>query len=255
MAHESHGFPIEVLRGLLADVHSEALHETSPHAAAAPPAAFITISRQTGAGASTLAEQLVPRLNALDHEHRPWSSWDRELVEKIAIDHQLSRDLVENLGQPGQSWVTDFLAGLKLSGPAMEEAGVYHRVIKTVRALATAGRVILVGRGAVFVTKGMPGGIHVRLVAPIDQRIDEIATRLAVSREDAARYVRAADAARRSFYMHYWPNQSLEAESFSVTFNTAVLSLEQISNAIISLIVGASGKLGSFSDVESAGAK
>ena len=41
----------------------------------------------------------------------------------------------------------------------------------TIRSLATAGRTVIVGRGGVFLTKGLTAGVHVRLTAPMEYRV------------------------------------------------------------------------------------
>ena len=61
--------------------HAEGQHSALP---------FVTISRQAGAGGWTLAQELAAALNIPErNEARRWTSWDRELVEKVADDHQI----------------------------------------------------------------------------------------------------------------------------------------------------------------------
>src|SRR5690348_3164800 len=130
---------LEHLRHVLIEIQAEALHEGRHARGPEGPAPFITISRQTGVGASELAEQLTRRLTELDPEKRPWTTWDKELVERVAADHQLSKELVDALGQPGHSWLSEFMSSLLPFGEGgMEEAGVYHRVAETIAMLATA---------------------------------------------------------------------------------------------------------------------
>lgn len=59
----------------------------------------------------------------------------------------------------------------------------------TIRALAISGRAVIVGRGGVFLTAGMPGGIHLRIVAPVRHRITHMAERDGISQEAAAEKV------------------------------------------------------------------
>src|SRR4051812_42407553 len=66
---------------------------------------FITISRQIGAGGEMLPAALVQRLNGISHTPaaglstpaRAWQSYDRELAERVAHDHHISRELIESL--------------------------------------------------------------------------------------------------------------------------------------------------------------
>jgi cytidylate kinase len=78
--------------------------------------------------------------------------------------------------------------------------------------------------------------LHVRLVAPLEMRIDAMQRRLKVSHEHAARYVHAADAARRAFYHRYWPHEALDPESFTITLNAGALTVEKMVEALVPLV-------------------
>ena len=66
---------------------------------------FITISRQAGAGGTTVAELLARMLNE-DCKARPeipWTVFDRNLVEKVLEDHELPeefRNLIKEEAPP-----------------------------------------------------------------------------------------------------------------------------------------------------------
>jgi cytidylate kinase len=202
---------------------------------------FVTISRQAGAGGTTLAQRLVERLNAADPDaERPWTCWDRELVERVAGDHHISQALIDSLEDVHRTWLEDFFAGLSFDDAAEQpdELVVYHRVAATVRALAQHGRVVVVGRGGVCITRSMPGGVHVRLVAPQKHRVAFMMRKFNVSQDVAAEQVRQLDRNRELFYRRYWPTHPLAAEMFTVTLNTADLAENQLVECLLPLIVG-----------------
>jgi len=213
------------------------LHERPATAPVVMP--FVTISRQAGAGGTTLAQHLVERLNEVDRApDRPWTCWDRELVERVAADHHISQELIDSLEDVHRNWLEEFFTGLSLGDDAEQpdELAVYHRVAATVRALAQVGRVVLVGRGGVCITRNMPGGTHVRLVAPTKERVAFMVRKFNVSQELAAERVRVLDRNRESFYQRYWPTHPLSSEMFTVTLNTANLSEDQLAECLIPLV-------------------
>jgi hypothetical protein len=134
----------------------------------------------------------------------------------------------------------DFLSGLSSRGAKVlpEEFAVYRRVAHTIRGLATLGGAIVVGRGGVFITRGLPGGVHVRLVAPLVDRIENMARRLDCSTAEATRWVTEVDRNREAFYRRHWPDKVLTPETFTVTLNTAGLTEEQMVAAVLPLIPG-----------------
>src|SRR5687768_787505 len=135
---------------------------------------FVPSSRQAGAGGTTLAQRLVDRLNEIDRDpQRPWTCWDRELVERVVADHHVAQELIDSLEDVHRTWLEEFFTGLSFAEGTeqADELTVYHRVAATIRALAQLGRVVIVGRGGVCITRNMPGGAHVRLVAPPKDRV------------------------------------------------------------------------------------
>ena len=204
---------------------------------------FITISRQAGADGSLLAQQLVEALNRHDPHDKPWSAWDQELIEKVAWEHNIPRECIAALEDKRRPWFLDFVNWLSSQhGGAVDEFTVYARVAETIRALALAGHAVIVGRGGVYLTAGMDGGIHVRLVAPVEHRLKNVAHRLGVSLDEASKRVAEIDHNRAVFYKRYWPKKQLTPDIFTVTLNTAALTDDQMIRCLLPLNSGVSTK-------------
>lgn len=204
---------------------------------------FVTISRQAGAGGKLLAQQLVETLNRHDPQAKPWSAWDQELIEKVAFEQNLPRECIAALEDDRRPWFLDFVNGLiSQNAGAGDESIVYARVAETIRALALAGRAVIVGRGGVYLTAGMDGGVHVRLVAPLAHRVENLATQLNISLDEAVKRVAQIDHNRELFYKRYWPKKQLTPDIFTVTLNTAALTDDQMIKCLLPLVHGASTK-------------
>ncbi len=158
---------------------------------------FICITRQTGISIPTLSRALTKSLNQAEQEVRVhWMSWDTELVAKIAEEMHVSAELVEQSEGP-YSWIDDFLSTLADRTDLM---AIFRRLSRVIRGLAGNGGAILVGHGSHFFTRGMPGGIHIRLVAPWQARVRTIARAYNLSSERAESQAQAiAPAAHRIF--------------------------------------------------------
>jgi len=226
------------LNPILAAVRSH-VHTIGDHSASDDhPQPFVTISREAGAGGRTLMSRLVDRLNELDpanSQRPPWAGFDKELVEKVAEDHNLHKTLVSLLGEQCHSWLYDVFAGLSSQ---TTEVMVYRRVAETIRGLALGGRVVTVGRGGVFITQNLPMGVHIQVVAPFEHRVQQMARLLDTDPKHAANEVRRIDQNRESFYHRYWPNTPLSPNVFTATFNSAAISEHKMVEAILPLIPG-----------------
>jgi cytidylate kinase len=209
-------------------------------AARQPPQPFVTISRQAGAGGRTLAKALAERLSEVDPSDRPWAAWDGELVEKVASEQRIPASLIESLDLEGprRTMFREFLESLLAQRPQddLDEFQVYRIVARTVRALARAGRSIIVGRGGVYATSDMPGGVHLRLVAPLQDRVRHMAELLHVPERQAAREVERIDRHREEFHRRYWHDKALLPEIFTLTLNTAAASERQMVECVVPLV-------------------
>ena len=225
-------------RPILAAVQTSSLEREgrAPHAEGTAP--FVTISRQAGAGGATVARRLAERLNSVDPGSRPWQTFDRELVEMVAAQHQIRPSVLESLEQRSRTWLTGLIDGLNFARDEPGELALFHRVSETILALARSGRVILVGRGGAFVTQALAGGVHVYLVAPFKARVQHMAKILNCSADEAARTVQELDENRQAFYQRHFPDQAHAPERFTIVLNTARLSEEQVLGTLVPLCQG-----------------
>ena len=202
----------------------------------APPRVFVTISRQPGAGAVSLAHRLAERLRQQGEDD--WSAWDRELLEKVSAEHGIPKEVLERIGNRHQSWVDDMVQSFQMNGlsPEVMEFRAYKHVVLAIRALAAAGHAIIVGQGGNFVTESMPQAIHVRLIAPLEYRIENLAKSEQVPLHTAAERVAIIDNRRAEFYKKYWQGRKLMPEMYDLTLNSAKMSPEEIVECILPII-------------------
>jgi hypothetical protein len=223
-----------ILGAIQSSVKPVVVDLTATRATAKP---FVTISREAGAGGRSVGDALAKLLAQRD-PGAGWKMYDRELVEKVASDHQIEASLVEAIENQSHSWVKDLFAGL--AGPATpgdkDDAAVVQRVSATIRALAEVGHSILIGRGGGFITAGMPGGVRVRLIAPVEHRVKHFAQLHSLTERRAAEEVARLDENRRAFFERFWPDYSNDPLAFTLTVNTANLTDQQVAQAILPLV-------------------
>jgi len=200
------------------------------------PAVFLTISRQPGAGGIPFAHRLADELNRTDGAE--WTAWDQELIEKVSSEFHVARSILEMIEERPHSWLDDLLSNFSGSDetPGATELRAFKRVSATIRALAEAGHAILVGRGGVFITSRLSGGIHVRMVAPLERRIQNMAEFEHLSLHDAAARVERIDRNRNSFVDRFFPGKTITPELFTLTLNSGDLSVDEMVECALPLI-------------------
>jgi cytidylate kinase len=157
-------------------------------APAIPLAPSIAVSREVGARGGEIARRLAVRLR--------WQAYDREMLE-YAVEDQSAIDAVLTDSPPdAASWIESRLHFLQQHNVLSDRK--FERVARLILALAAKGEAIFVGCGAGFLLP-RESTLHVRMIAPLADRIAYMSQRLRLSREEAAEQVRQRSAQRDKF--------------------------------------------------------
>jgi hypothetical protein len=183
--------PLEKCRSY---VLSQLLVERRPEPArgTTSPGPAITIAHQTGSGAHDIAERLTGLLQADEPEGAAqWTAFDRQLVEKVLEEHHLPKALSVFVPEDRRSYVEVIME--ELLGMHPPSWVMVPQIAETVLHLAGAGHVILVGRGANFITARMPNVFHVHLIAPLPTRIERLRRSNDLTPAEAAKLIKKED--------------------------------------------------------------
>ncbi len=197
---------------------------------------FITISRQTGSGGRLVADALVAEFKKHTHEaiFQGWHVFDRELIEAIVQDPLLNQELNGLLSERYHSELREFVDSL-FSGTT-EQYRFYKQIYRVAYALAAIGKVILLGRGGGFVTQRMPGGLHLRLIAPEAQRILWIMTKFKISRAEAQKLIDQRDMDRNKIAKSFFGHDLDDLLQYDLVWNTARVDLREIVAAVTEMV-------------------
>jgi len=182
----------------------------------------ITISREVGTRGPAVARQLGELLG--------WQVYDRELLELVARDLNVRANVLEAIDERHVPWLLECLEALA-SGPAVTEARYVPHLIDVLMSLSAHGRSIIVGRCGAFVLPPSTT-LRVRLIAPLEDRIDVICRERGLSRDAAARFVTETDRARSAFVKTHFHKDPADPQYFDVMLNQAALSIDQCAHLI-----------------------
>lgn len=201
------------------------LTRTGPGGTRTQTGPFVTISREAGTTGSALAETLRQRLSSEDAEH-PWTVYSRNLIDDMLRSNELPGNLARFLPEDHVSEVDASIGELVGLHPNLWT--LVEKTKELMQQVARAGHVVLLGRGASFVTRMIAGGIHVRLVASPEYRAKVTADRFSLEASAARARNNAVDAARRRYVK--W---TFNADISDPTAYDLVLNVERLSNATI----------------------
>lgn len=200
---------------------------------------LITVSREFGSGGSDLARRLGALLD--------WSVLDHDLVHRVAERLHLEPEHVEAMDEKCPSLLTRFISSALLMTPPEMTVDAETREMLHPDAVAEAARaailaaahtppLIVVGHGSQCLFHSRPRTLHVRLVAPLEDRVRRLCARIPCDPSAAAAAARRMDTARGAYVRrHYhadWRNPML----YDLEFNTGRVSVVTAAAAILEVL-------------------
>lgn len=214
-------------------IDSQLRHSTGPLSGQARRALqpAVTISRETGAGAWTIASQLARFLEA-NQAGSPgeWITFDRNLVERVLEDHHLPGRLAEFMVEDKARVVDDAVGELLGLHPSSWTLVQY--TTETILRLAQIGHVILVGRASSVIANRLPNAFHVRLVGRLEQRVRHTAEYYRMSEAEARQFVQEEDRRRQRYVRRYFDREIQDPLLYHLVINTSLVPFEDAARLI-----------------------
>jgi len=194
----------------------------------------ITISRLTGCDGREVAADLVAHLNMRYNTNR-WKWVDKDIIYHAA--HVLKTDThrIETFYQGhGMSDISQMI--MAFSGSYVTDCSVKKAIREVVLSIARDGYAVIIGRGGVEITHDMANALHVRLVAPMYWRVQNVMKKKGMIIEKAEAYTVETDEKRQKLIFDFIDKKPLSIDFlFDVTLNRSSFSIEQISSLIMTM--------------------
>jgi len=196
-------------------------------------APFVTLSRQAGAGGTTVAECLAEILNR-GSPVIPWTVFDRGLVERVLEEHGLPESFDRFFRE---DCVTELASIAEdLFGTEPRSRSLIRKTSGTILRLAMMGHAILVGRAANVVTASQRGGVHVRLVGSPGRRLERVMEFYDLDEAAAADLLREKDRGRENYVRRTFKADIDDPTLYDLVLNTDRRSYEAAAEVIAALL-------------------
>ncbi|SPE51128.1 hypothetical protein SBV1_1290009 [Verrucomicrobia bacterium] len=187
---------------------------------------YLLISREKGAGGHALAQLVGSRLG--------WQVFDNELVDEIAKRANVRRQLIESLDERDQSTIQAIIDQL-LDGQQIDTSGYLVRLKQIVLTLGHQGDVIIVGRGARYILPSQ-FGLSVRMVAPIEARVQRVADKAGLSLDAARVEVERVDRERAKSARRQFGQNVADPLNHDLTINTGEMNIEAAAEVVVTAL-------------------
>jgi hypothetical protein len=201
-----------------------------------PAGPCITISRETGTCAKCVSEELIKFFQGKSKENKShWTIFDKNLIEKVLTDHQLPGFLEKLMGENKISFFASMLNEMLSGLPG--QWTLIRKQSETILQVAALGSVIIIGRGANIITQNLSNAFHVRLIAPLNERIKTFAEVHRLDFKKAKSIVEQHDTCRMKYVYTVFNRKIDDPSLYHIVINTKRLTFKQIANTIGLVII------------------
>lgn len=193
----------------------------------------ITLSRQVGSNGDAIAEQICNRLN-----YRYMDKW---LLNKVAADvglsqnevvdfseeHYKARTFLETLFGPRNRVVAsvttrqrDTTGGDMLSISYLDEAQCMNLVRTAIMAAYREGNIVIVGRGGQAILQDRLDVLHIRIEAPLEERVRRIREKEMMSELEARSHIAERDRSAAQYLERFFNVRWDDPALYHLVINT-----------------------------------
>ncbi len=191
-------------------------------AAGLPAGLTVAISRESGARGSTIARRAGAKLG--------WQVYPQDLLEYVTQDAAARQEVLDSLPPGAAAWAEAQLERL-LRAEALSSNPSIVELARVVLYLGARGEAVLVGRGAGCVLPPR-STLHVRIVAPPEDRVAYMAQWLRLTEDEAAEHVRRLDERRGEFVATHFHRRAAEVHQYDLVVNSSLLGEERCAELI-----------------------
>jgi cytidylate kinase len=188
----------------------------APPGRSVPAALTIAVSRESGARGSTIGRRVGRKLD--------WAVYDQELLEYMSQDTVVRQGVLDNLTPAATAWVEEQLQR-RLREQNVSQHPSIQNLTRVVLALGAQGQAVLIGRGSGFILP-RETTLHVRMIAPLDERIAYMSEWLRLTHDEAAEKVRVRDTRRNEFISTHFHRDPDDSHQYDLLLNASLLGEE-----------------------------
>ncbi|MBO6169731.1 MAG: cytidylate kinase-like family protein [Bacteroidales bacterium] len=190
---------------------------------------LITIGRQTGSGGKRVATALGERLGI--------PVYDNELITRAAQKSGLSESFFKQSDERRSFLHLGNIFGAPRYGDfgrnVLNESELFRIQSETIREIASQGSAIFVGRASDYVLRDIDS-LDVFLNSPLEVRVDAVAGREGISRQEAEELILKKDKRRKDYYdlITMGDNWGV-ASNYDLCIDSSVLGIDGTADFII----------------------
>jgi cytidylate kinase len=182
----------------------------------------ITISREAGSGGTAIAKKVADSLHM--------DLMSGQIIQEVAQSAQMSEKVVSTLDERDVSLREEWLKIVFNSEYLWPDSFLRH-LMRVVSTIGRHGNAIILGRGATLILPPQET-FRVRLIAPLEARINRAMAARNSSREEAEKYVVRTDSDRTAFVRKYFHTDITHPAHFDMVIDTSRVGIDGAAEVI-----------------------
>lgn len=198
----------------------------------------ITMSRQVGSGAEEIAQRLCEDLGLI--------MFDKRLMTQVAaevgitpgeiVDYSESEyqrrgffDALFRRSRPiaeFSTWVGSPAIGYERRTRILDEEGAIDLVRATILKAYEQDNILIIGRGGQMILEDKPDVLHVRVVAPFEERLRRVEESQGMTPAQARRFLQERDRSSAEYLHNFYHVDPDDATLYHLVVNTSKLGVE-----------------------------
>ena len=186
---------------------------------------YLLVSREMGAGGSEIAACVVQRLG--------WEILDKEILNALESDYGTPAPVLDVVDEKKPSWLTDLFNGW-IEGHGFSQLTYVHRLHRVFDMAAQRGNVVIVGRVQIILPRR--AGLSVRIIVPLEFRVEQILLRQGISAAKAREFVEHSDRQRIAFIKRYFHQNVADPHVYDLVLNVEQFGQDNAVDLIINVV-------------------
>lgn len=194
------------------------------------PGPVITISRMYGCPAKSITADLVKRINSHLKETRKVSTWDwisKEILEESAKKLKIDPSKLKYIFNYEEKSLFDEILAAQSSRYYISDKKIRNTIGNVLKSIAIEGNVIIVGRAGVVMTRSIKRSLHIKLIAPLEWRLEQICKSKEIGIKEAQKMAASMDQKRQKF-IDLYNGKKTDDSIFDLLINCAYQSKTDI---------------------------
>ncbi len=199
------------------------------------PGPVVTLSREVGCPAKTIAASLTEHLNTLKKsksKDHPWRWISKEILMESARELDVDSSQIQHVFDYKSRGILEDLLLAQSKDYYKSDQKIRTTIAKVIRKFANEGNAIIVGRGGVAITRDIPMSFHIYLEAPLEWRALRVADKNDITIDQARSYALNIDK-KRTHFRDFFLGKGNDYTRFDMKLNCMTLELKDIINIIV----------------------